>query len=82
MLWKQTQNTRAWSLAEEEAMAYSLARRKEVAVTRDSERRRRDFWREREGDGSLALGLEISETIAKQKQLPSAGLDSMRAART
>ena len=69
---KQTQNTHACSLAGEQALAYSLAgeeaavcslactRGKATAVT------------------SLALGpgqKEPSKTVAKQNQLPSAGLD-------
>ena len=33
---KQTQNIHAWSLAGEEAVAYSLARGKAAAVTRES----------------------------------------------
>ena len=55
------------------------------------ERSRRAFLREREGDGShdhLHLGptpdagqRENTETVAKQKQPPSAGLDTVRGAR-
>ena len=55
------------------------------------ERSRRAFLRERESDGShdhLHLGpaldagqRENTETVAKQKQPPSAGLDTMRGAR-
>ena len=91
---KQTQ-THAKSPAGEEAVAYSLARRKAAAVTRESvevaacflarERRRRQSH-----DMAHALSTwaapdagkrENTETIAKQKQPPSAGLDTMRGAR-
>ena len=78
----------------EEAVAYSLARRNAAAVTRESgevaacflarERRR---WQSRMHD-HLHLGAapdagqrENTETVAKQKQPPSAGLDTMREAR-
>ena len=61
-------------------MAYSQVRGKAAAVIREIERQQRALWREREGDsGHVLLGpgqREISETVAKQKQLPSAGLDS------
>ena len=81
---KQTQNTRVWSLEGEEAVAYSLAKGEAAAVTRESGEvavcslaRKGRRWQ------SLGLGpgqSENSETIAKQNQLPSAGLDSMRRA--
>ena len=78
---KQTQ-THAWSPAEEEAVAYSLARRNAAGE-----------WRDR---GVLSCAREKAmavtctwaapdarqtETIAKQKQPPSAGLDTMHGAR-
>ena len=77
-------------MAGEEAAAYSLARGKAAAVTRESgEVAACSLARERssEGDGSrlhtwAAPGQrENTRTVSKQKQLPSAGLDSMRGAR-
>ena len=80
---KQTQ-THAWSLAGEEAVAYSLARGKAAAVTRESgEVAVCSLARERRRQQSLPLGPRgtvNTETVAKQKQLPSAILDSMRGA--
>ena len=78
---KQTQ-THVWSLAGEEAVSYSLARRKAAAVTREIESGEIAAyslvpWREQ----SLALGpcclpgqRENTETVAKLPQLaqPSA----------
>ena len=59
---------------------------KAAAVTRESgEVAAYSLAREGRRRQSLALGLrqrENSETVAKKKQLPSAGLDSMRRART
>ena len=67
--------------AGEEAVAYSLARGKAAAVTRESGEVEA-CSREREGEGRAAPGQrENIETVAKQKQLPSAGLEIMRGAR-
>ena len=86
---KQTQ-THAWSPAGEEAIAYSLARRNVAAVTRESgevaayflarERRRRQSLDLHLGRAGRRTELE-TETVAKQKQPPSASLDTMRGAR-
>ena len=80
---KQTQ-THARSPAGEEAVAYSLARRKAAAVTRESgeiDGREKatavTCTRAAPGAGQR----ENNETVAKQKQPPSAGLDTMRGAR-
>ena len=80
---KQTQ-THAWSLAGEEAVAYSLARRKAATVTRESgevaacflarERRRRQSIVTCTWAAPDAGQRENTETVAKQKQPPSAGL--------
>ena len=86
---KQTQ-THAWSLAGEEVVAYSLARGSAAAATRENgEVAACSLARERRRQQSLALGPrrdgrdreKNTETVSKQKQLPSAGLDSMRGAR-
>ena len=89
---KQTQ-THAWSLAGEEAVAYSLARRNAAAVTRESgevvacflarERMRRQSLDLHLGGARAApdAGQRQTETVAKQKQPHSAGLDTMRGAR-
>ena len=81
---KQTQ-THAWSPAGEEAVAYSLARRNAAGE-----------WRGRgvlscAREKAMAVTCtwaapdagqrENTETVAKQKQPPSAGLDTMRGAR-
>ena len=71
---KQTQNIYTRALWREERWLQSLGR---------VERRRRVLWREREGDGSHS-GRErkfVNRVPYNQKQLPSAGLDSMHAAR-
>ena len=74
---KQTQNTHAWSLAEEEAVTYLLAGGKAAAATRESGKVAAcSLVREGRRRQSLALGLGQRETVAKQKQLPSAGLDT------
>ena len=69
----QTQ-THAWSLAGEEAVAYSLARGKAAAVTRENgEVAACSLARERRRQQSLALGPRgtvNTETVAKQKQRP------------
>ena len=77
---KQTQ-THAWSLAGEEAVAYSLARGKAASVTRES-RKVAACTLARAVSCTLAAPgqRENTETVAKKKQLPSAGLDSMRGA--
>ena len=73
---KQTQ-THAWSPAGEEAVAYSLARRNAAAVTLESGEvaayflaRKRRRWQSPADAGQR----ENTETVAKQKQPPSAGL--------
>ena len=62
---KQTQ-THAWSLAGEEAVAYSLARGKAAAVTRES--------------GEVAA-CSLARERRREQSLPLAGLDIMRGAR-
>ena len=78
---KQRQNTHAWSLAGEEVVAYSLAGGKAAAVTRErGEVATCSLVREGRRRQSLVVGpgqRENFETVANQKQLPSAGLDSM-----
>ena len=71
---KQTQ-TQAWSLAGEEVVAYSLARGKAAAVTRENgEVAACSLARERRRQQSLALAWAApGQTVAK--------LDSMRGAR-
>ena len=66
-------------------IVYSLAGGKAAAVTRES-RRVAAFSLSREGRRRQSLALwpgqrENSETVAKQNELPSASLDSMRGAR-
>ena len=74
---KQTQ-THAWSLAGEEAVAYSLVRGKAAAITRESgEVAACSLAREK----ATACSLLHLGRAGKQKQLPSTGLDSMRGAR-
>ena len=71
---KQTQ-THAWSLAEEEAVAYSLARGKVAAVTRESGEvlgRASSPARAVSCTWAAPGQRENTETVAKQKQLPSA----------
>ena len=85
---KQTQ-THMWSPAGEETVAYSLARGKAAAVTWESGKVvTGSLARERRRQQSLALGprRDREKTLkpllsAKQMQLPSAGLDSMRRVR-
>ena len=74
---KQTQ-THAWSLAGEEAVEYSLARGKAAAVTRESgEVAAYSLARAVSCTWAAPGQRENTETVAKQKQLLSAGLDSM-----
>ena len=64
---KQTQ-TPAWSLAGEEAVAYSLARGKAAAVTRESgEVVTCSLARERRRQQSLSLGPRRAGTERKQR---------------